>query len=289
MKYKDGKNEISTDVQEKFGDTNYVKLYDLKIVAGKNNRHSDTVTTFVINETYARVLGFQQPQQALGKEIVWDDTKKAIVGGVVADFHQKSLHEPIKPLAIGSWFGVENCVNIALQPRQSGGDSYKSAISKIERAWKEVYPQDDFEYSFFDQDLAKYYDTEQHISSLLRWATALAIFISCLGLTGLVIYTTTRRTKEIGVRKVLGASVLSIATMIAKEFILLVMLAFVIATPLAWLGMHRWLENFAFHKAINWWIFLLAGLLMVCIALVTLGFQTIRAAMANPVRSLRAE
>ena len=289
MKYKDGKKEIETNVQQKFGDTNYIKLYDLKLIAGKNNSQSDTVKTFLINQTYARILGFQQPEQALGKEIEWDNTKKNVIGGVVADFNQKSLHEPFKPLVIGSWNGVQNCVNIALQPQKPGGNTWKDAINKIEKAWKVVYPEDDFEYTFFDQDIAKYYESEQHISGLLKWTTGLAIFISCLGLLGLVIYTTTQRTKEIGVRKVLGASVPAIVAMISKEFIFLVMLAFATATPLAWLGMHKWLENFAFRTEISWWIFLFAGLMMMFIALLTLGFQTVRTAMVNPVKSLRME
>ncbi|MBL7700328.1 MAG: FtsX-like permease family protein, partial [Chitinophagaceae bacterium] len=289
MKYKDGKGEIQADVQQKFGDTNYIRLYGLKLVAGKNYEQSDTVKTFLINETYARLLGFRQPEQAIGKQIEWDNTKKTLVAGVVADFHQKSLHEPIKPLVIGSWTGVQNCVNIALQPQQAGSNTWKIALGKIEKAWNEVYPDDVFEYAFFDQDLRKYYESEQNISSLLKWATGLAILISCLGLLGLVIYTTTQRTKEIGVRKVLGASVSDIVAMISKEFILLVLLAFAIATPLAWLAMHKWLENFAFRTEISWWIFLLGGVIMIFIALVTLGFQTIRSAMANPVKSLRTE
>jgi predicted permease len=289
MKYMDGKKEVEADVQQKFGDSNYARLYNLKMIAGNNNDHSDTVKTFVINETYSRLLGFQNPQEAIGKQIEWDNSKKSTIAGVVADFHQKSLHEPIKPLIIGSWFGVENCVNIALQPQQPGSSSWKNTLSKIEKAWKEVYPDEDFEYTFFDQELAKFYESEQNISSLLKWATGLAIFISCLGLLGLVIYTTTQRTKEIGVRKVLGASVANIVGLISKEFILLVMLAFVIASPVAWLGMNKWLENFAFRTNISWWIFLSGGMIMILIALITLGFQTIKVAMANPVKSLRTE
>lgn len=289
MKYKDGKSEIQADVQQKFGDTNYIRLYGLKLVAGRNYEQSDTVKGFLINETYSRLLGFRNPQQAIGKQIEWDDSKRTVVSGVVADFHQKSLHEPIKPLIIGSWTGVQNCVNIALLPQQAGGNSWKVALSKIEKVWNEVYPDEVFEYTFFDQDLRKYYESEQNISGLLKWATGLAILISCLGLLGLVIYTTTQRTKEIGVRKVLGASISDIVSMISREFILLVLLAFAIATPIAWLAMHKWLQNFAFRTEISWWIFFLAGVIMIFIALVTLGFQTIRSAMADPVRSLRTD
>ncbi|MBL7763803.1 MAG: FtsX-like permease family protein, partial [Chitinophagaceae bacterium] len=288
MKYKDGKKEIETDVQQKYGDSNYIPLYKLKLLAGVNNEQSDTVKSFVINETYSRILGFANPQQAIGKYINWSDKQVPIVG-VVRDFNQLSLHEPIKPLVIGCMANNQINVAIALQPQQPGSNSWKTAISKIEKLWKEVYPEDDFEYSFFDENLRKYYEAEQNISTLLIWSTGLAIFISCLGLLGLVIYTTTQRTKEIGVRKVLGASVPNIVALISKEFILLVIIAFIIAAPLAWLGMNKWLENFAYRTAISWWIFIAAGLSMVLIALITLAFQTIKAAIANPVKSLRTE
>jgi ABC-type antimicrobial peptide transport system permease subunit len=152
-----------------------------------------------------------------------------------------------------------------------------------------VYPKDDFDYKFFNDDIAKYYESEKNISGLLKWATGLAIFISCLGLLGLVIYTTTQRTKEIGVRKVLGASVSQIVTLISKDFLGLIMLAFVVAVPLSWIAMNKWLENFAYRTEISWWIFITAGAVMITIASITLGFQTIKAAIANPVKSLRSE
>ena len=288
MKYKDGKKEIETDVQQKYGDSNYLKLYHLKLLAGKNIATTDTVTSLLINETYAHILGFQKPEQAIGKNIEW--SKKQIpISGVVSDFIQKSLHEPVKPLTIGSWSSNERNISIALQPQNEAGTTWKTAIAKIQKAFKEIYPRDDFDYKFFDEDIAQYYTAEQNISSLLKWATGLAVFISCLGLLGLVIFTTTQRTKEIGVRKVLGASVSQIVSLISKDFILLVLLAFIIAAPLAWLGMHKWLENYAYRTQISWWIFLLTAAIMIAIALLTLGFQTIKAAMANPVNSLRNE
>jgi ABC-type antimicrobial peptide transport system permease subunit len=288
MKYKDGKKEIESDVQQKFGDTNYIHLYKLKLLAGNNYKQSDTVNSFIINETYAHILGFREPQQAIGKNIEWSN-KQIAIAGVVSDFHQKSLRETIRPLVIGSWENTERTISIALQPQLAGSNTWKTAISKIEKAWKEVYPKDDFEYHFFDKDIAKFYEAEQNISSLLMWATGLAIFISCLGLLGLVIYTTNQRTKEIGVRKVLGASVSQIVQLISKDFVLLVLLAFVIAAPLAWVGMNKWLENFAYRTSISWWIFVLAGGTMILVALLTLAFQTIKAAIANPVKSLKTE
>ncbi len=289
IKYKDGKKEIETDVQQKIGDTNYIKLYGIKLLAGNNISQSDTSNEVLINEKYAHVLGFQKPQQAVGKYLYWDNDTPIPIVGVVADFNQRSLHEPVKPLAIANGNNRSRTINIALQPQNADGTLWKSSIASIEKAWKQIFPEDDFDYKFFDEDIAKYYDQEKHISSLLMWATGLAVFISCLGLLGLVIYTTNRRTKEIGVRKVLGASVTQIVQIISKEFLLLILIAFVIAAPLAWFGMNKWLENFAYRTEISWWIFMLGISIMIIIALITLGFKTIKAAMANPVKSLRTE
>ena len=289
MKYKDGKKEIETDVQLKTADTNYIKLFGIKLLAGANVIQSDTTSQFLINETYAHILGFRNLQDAVGKYIYWDNNTAVLITGVVADFNQHSLHEPVKPLVIANGNERSRTINIALQPQNAEGTLWKSSITSIEKAWKQIFPEDDFDYKFFDEDIAKYYDEEKHISSLLMWATGLAVFISCLGLLGLVIYTTNRRTKEIGVRKVLGATVSQIVQIISKEFLLLIIIAFAIAAPLAWLGMNKWLENFAYRTEISWWVFVLGISIMIVIALITLGFQTIKAAMANPVKSLRTE
>ena len=234
------------------------------------------------------MLGFQEPQQAIGKNIEWDNKHSPIVG-VIADFHVMSLHEPIKPLVIASEASQEITINIALQPENADGTLWKTAISKIQNAYKEIYPEDDFEYSFLDESIAKFYKSEQNISRLLKWATGLAVFISCLGLLGLVIYTTNIRTKEIGVRKVLGASVSQIVSILSKDFVALVLIAFAIAAPISWWATYKWLQNFSFRTTISWWLFLASGVLMIVIALLTLSIQTIRAASANPVKSLRTE
>ena len=289
IKYKDGKKEIETDVQLKTADTNYIKLYQIKLLAGTNVTQSDTTSQFLINETYAHILGFQKLQDAVGKYLYWNNSTPVIITGIIADFNQHSLHEPVKPLVIGNGNERSRTINIALQPQNAEGTLWKTSIASIEKAWKQIFPNDDFDYKFFDEEIAKYYDEEQHISSLLMWATGLAVFISCLGLLGLVIYTTNRRTKEIGVRKILGASVSQIVQIIATEFLILIVIAFVIAAPVAWLGMNKWLDNFAYRTEISWWVFVLGISVMIIIALITLGFQTIKAAMANPVKSLRTE
>ena len=288
MKYRDGKKEIETTVEEKFGDTNYIKLYGIKLLAGRNLSQSDTIKEILINENYMHVLGFQNPQNVIGKYIDWNDKLVPVVG-VVGDFNQKSLHEPIKPLLIASDMRNEYLMSLLLQPQNADGTTWKTALDKSEKAFKQVYPNGDFWSGFFDEDLAKWYTQEQNISGLLQWATGLAVLISCLGLLGLVMYITIQRTKEIGVRKVLGASVSQLVAMLSKDFVQLVLIAFVIAAPLAWIVMNKWLENFAYRTTISWWVFAVSGLLMIAVAFITLSFQTIKAAIANPVKSLRTE
>lgn len=289
--YRDGKREIKGEIGLKFGDENYIKVYHIKLLAGRDLQQSDVSKGFLINETYARTIGFKDPHDAVDKKIDdFNGDKTMRIVGVVADFHQESLHAPIAPLAIltstNSYFN--GTFHIALKPEATGGDWHK-AITSIQKVYKSLYPNDDFEYQFFDESIAHLYDQEQHISTLLSWATGLSIFISCMGLFGLAIYTTGRRTKEIGVRKVLGATVMQIVTLLSTEMVTLVILAFAIVTPVVWYVMNKWMQNFAEHISLSWWVFGLSCAGMLFIALLTLSYQTIKAAIADPVRSLRNE
>ncbi|HLK31215.1 MAG TPA: FtsX-like permease family protein [Puia sp.] len=288
MKFKDGKKEIETDVQVKLADTNYLKLFRIKLLAGSNLPYTDTTRTVIINEAYANVLGFKNPNQAIGKLIEWDN-KSIPICGVVSNFHQRSLHEPIKPLIFTTKTKQMRAINIALMPQNAEGTLWKTALGKIEKAWKETYPEDDFSYTFLDDTIKQYYTAEQNISKLLMWATGLAIFISCLGLLGLVTYITNQRTKEIGVRKVIGASVTQIISLLSKDFLKLVLIAFVIAIPIAWWGGHKWLESFSYKTNISIWMFALGGCIMFAMALLILCLRTFKAATVNPVKSLRSE
>jgi predicted permease len=288
LKYKDGKKEIESDVQIKTADTNYIHLYKIKLLAGTNLSVSDTVHDLLINETYSKILGFAQPEKAIGKFLEWDH-KNDVITGVMADFNPQSLHEPIKPLLIASLSSSQRTFNIALQPQNAEGTVWKNALAKIKRSFKEIYPEDDLEIKFLDESIAKYYTAEQHISSLLKWATGLAIFISCLGLLGLVIYTTNQRTKEIGIRKVVGASISQIILLLSKDFIRLVFIAFIIAVPVVWFAATKWLENFAYKTNISIWVFALGGVIMLAMAMLVLLLRTYKAAVANPVKSLRTE
>ncbi len=288
FQYRDGTKELETAVQVKRADTNYMKLFNIKLIAGNNLSYSDTTKEFVINETYARNLGFSDPQKVIGKTIYWDSKPYPVVG-VVSDFHQRSLHEPISPLVFTTGTRDMQEINIALQSQDAQGTVWKTAISKIEKAWKEVYPTEMLEYHFLDDTLREYYTAEQKISRLLMWSAGLTIFISCLGLLGLISYIAHQRTKEIGIRKVLGASMNSIIALFSKDFVKLVLIAITIASPLAWWFMHRWLQQFAYRIEIQWWMFAIAGSLTVLIASLTVGIQAVKAALTNPVKSLRTE
>lgn len=284
VKFTNGKKEVETTVEVKNADTGYFRLYKMGLIAGRYPLPSDSTTEYVINENYARFLGFGNPGDAVGKLL----NGQTPIVGVLRDFHPYSLHRPIQPLVYVSQRKGYNRLHVLLKPAGTG-ESWKTAIGKMQEAWKQVYPDEDFTYEFFDERIAKFYESERATSTLLKWATALAVIISCLGLFGLVIYTTNQRRKEIGVRKVLGATVSQIVSLLSKDFLKLVLVAFFMATPLAWWGATRWLQDFAYRTALPWWVFLLSGLLMAVMAVVTLSLQIVKAAVANPVKSLRTE
>lgn len=288
MKFKKDGKEIETTVETKEADTAYFGLYQMKLLAGRNLQQSDTVREYVVNENYARFLGFKNPADMVGSYIDRGNAKIPVVG-VLADIHTKSIHKSMTPLAYFSFQNRHRTFHIALATRAANTDSWKKTIAQIEKAWKEVYPEEEFSYNFFDESIANFYKKEQQTAGLLNWSAGLTIFISCLGLLGLVIYTTNQRRKEIGVRKVLGATVTQIVSLLSKDFMKLVALAFLIAVPLAWWAMNNWLENFAYRTNITWWIFAISGAGMLLAALITLSVRTIRSASANPVGSLRSE
>jgi len=285
--YMDGKKEIQDNVQIKVADSNYFPIYKFHLVAGTSAPQSDTMNAVVINETYARRLGFLDPQQAIGKQFKWQGNPYIV--GVVADFHQHSLRDPIKPLLIANGGRFLNTVNVALEPQNGDGTAWPHTVAAIEKAYQSVYPGEDFDYQFLDASIAKFYNAEKNTSRLLMWSTGLTIFISCLGLLGLVIYVTNQRTKEIGIRKVIGASVSQIVVLLSRDFMKLIALAILIAFPIAWWGSHKWLENYAYRTNISWWIFAVGGGLLLAIALIILCLRTLRAAVVNPVESLRSE
>lgn len=289
MKFtKDGK-EIETTLEIKTADTSYLSLYGIQLLAGRNLQPSDTVREYLVNEAYLKFLGYNDPSEIIGKGFSRGNSSIIPIVGVVADFHSKSLHHTIHPLAFSCQASNHHTFHIALDAASKNTDIWKNTISSIQEAWKEVYTEADFEYTFFDESIAKFYEKDQQTAKLLGWSTGVTIFISCLGLLGLVMFSTVQRTKEIGIRKVMGATVFQIITLLSSSFLWLVLIAFAIAAPIGWFAMNKWLENYAFRIEIEWWIFLFTALSSIAIAFATLSFQSIKAALVNPVEALRQE
>jgi putative ABC transport system permease protein len=281
-----GKEEIKANAYRKFGDVNYLETYGIEIIAGRNLLPSDTAKEFLINETLMKKLGFSTPLDAIGQEIEYSKLILPIVG-VVKDFHIQSLHQKIEPVIIANEMKNFTCLNLQLTAAE--GEEVKATLNKIEEEWKKIYPNDKIEYEFLDETIDNFYKTEHRTTKLVHTATGLAIFISCLGLFGLASYTAAQRTKEIGIRKALGATAHSIVLLLSKDFVILVLLAFILATPVAWFAGRQWLETYAYQVDLKVWLFLVTALLAVLIALITVGYQTLKAANSNPVKSLRNE
>ena len=285
IQFKEGKKDIRMPVDSRDGDTNYIGLYNLRLIAGRNIMPADSPVEFLVNETLTRDLGFRHPEDAVGHMLSRGDKGHPIVG-VLADFHLASIHRPIHPMIYfyDSKYGYVMHVALHRSP-----ETWKPAIAKMQHAWEEVYTDQPFTYSFFDKTILDFYGSEQRLSKLLTWAAGVAILISCLGLLGLVIFTANQRTKEIGIRKVLGASVVQIITLLSGDFVRLVALAFLFAVPVTWYLAHRWLQGFAYSKGLNGWLFVIGGASMLIVALVILSIRAGKAALANPTKSLRTE
>jgi ABC-type antimicrobial peptide transport system permease subunit len=250
--------------------------------------HSDSLKELVINETCSRAMGFTNPAEVVGK-FLYNNDKPYPVVGVVSDFHEGSFHEGMKPVVIAKMPQRESSIAIKLGTTEKKVSDVKLILSKLEKQWKKIYPDEGFNYSFLNEAITRLYEQETKTAWLMNMAMGITIFISCMGLFGLVMFAAQRRTKEIGIRKVLGASVADITTMLSKDFIVLVIIAILIASPIAWYFMDKWLQDFAYRINISWWVFILAGATAVLIALLTVSFQAIKAAIANPVKSLRTE
>jgi len=277
------KSEFNTDF--KWADADYFTTYNIQFIAGRPYYPADSVNGFVVNEMMVKKLGLKNPEDILGKKInIFDGAIVAPVVGVVKDFNGSSLKKEMKPLVIGSWKQVYRLINIKIQPQQA-----KQTLAVIEKLWNNTYPDFVYEYQFLDDKMASFYKQENQLSQLYKIFAGIAIFISCLGLYGFVSFMAEQRTKEVGIRKVLGASVVSVVYLFSKEFTLLIGIAFLIATPLAYFFMHQWLQNYAYRTNIGIGIFLLTILVSELIAWLTVGYQAIKAAVANPVTSLRTE
>ena len=271
-------------------ENDYVETLGLKLVSGRSFSKEFTAdsASIILNEAAVRQLGYN-PEDAVGKKIQFDfgelHSSLQIVG-VVKNFNFESLHNEIKPYGFttGMFANKYGYVIANIQPKD-----YSRLVSDIEKIWVKLNPGTPFEYSFLDQDFQRNYEREQRTSGVIVYFTFIAIVIACLGLFGLAAFSTEQRTKEVGIRKVLGASVADVTTLLSRDFIMLVIIALIIASPLAWLIMNNWLKEFAYRINISWWMFLLAGAIAIVIAMITVSFHAIKAAVANPVKSIRTE
>lgn len=270
-------------------DDGFFKLYGIPVVAGRNFGSSDYNADFhnlhniVITESAVKAFEFYSNEEALGKVISAFGSNWNIIG-VVKDFHQKSLHFPIEPIMFFPTLGTYNVISVKLNTQD-----IPTAIAQIKATYSSFFPGNLFDYYFLDERYNALYKSDLLFGKVFALFAGFAIFIACLGLLGLSLFTTAQRTKEIGVRKVLGASVPNIVFLLSRDFIRLIVVAFLVASPIAWYVMHHWLQGFAYRIQISWWIFPCAGLLAFIIAIGTVSFQTMKAAVANPVKSLRSE
>lgn len=249
---------------------------------------ADTARKIILNEIAVKKIGFASPEESLGKQVMfnWQNREYRFdIVGVIKDFHFESLHEPIEPFGFQLNNGTEHNYLIA----RAATSDIPALLATIESIWKRLVPGEPFEYSFLDEDFQKNYKADRQMAGLVGSLTGIAILISCLGLFGLAAFAAERRTKEIGIRKVLGASVAGITGLLAKDFLKLVLIAIALASPLAWWAMSQWLRDFAYRIDIQWWMFAAAGAVAVAIAFLTVSFQSVKAALSNPVRSLRSE
>ena len=267
----------------------YISLYKIKVVAGRDFTYTDFNPSFgklhntIVNESAIKLLGYSSPQDAVGKTIFRGNKKWDIIG-VIHDYHQKSLQYAVEPTMLFPAYSTNSAISIKVDTKD-----LPTTISAIKKRYDAFFPGNLFDYSFLDERFNAQYDNERLFGKVFAVFSGFAIFIACLGLLGLSLFATAQRTKEIGIRKVLGASVPDIVALLSKDFIRLVAIAFIIASPVAWWVMHNWLQDFAYRINISWWIFIAAGFLAVIIALGTISFQAIKAAIANPVKSLRTE
>jgi putative ABC transport system permease protein len=273
------------DVQLKRIDGNYIELYDMKLLAGSNVLDLDTAQGFIVNEKLVNLAGFNTPQEMIGQRIKFGGKNMYLpVVGVVQNFHTMSLHEPIEPTALYNGIRSYSTISLKVDVR-----SFKESVKQIQQKWEAAYPNHIFSYKFLDEEIKEFYESDTRMSTMITVFTSIAIFIGCLGLFGLATFMANQKTKEVGVRKVLGASVESIVLLFSKEYVKLILIGFLFAAPLAWYVMKGWLGNFTYKIELGPTIFLIGFGVAFLIAIITVGYRSMRAAMVNPVDSLRSE
>ncbi|MDR2233407.1 MAG: ABC transporter permease [Tannerella sp.] len=289
--------EISGSIE--FCDDNFIPLYGIRMVAGRSLLPSPYMKEVVVNESFARQLGFDNPQDAIGELIQSgqmdshpdmdpdaSSARKLQIVGIASDFHLLPLYNRITPMVISATAQAGRTLSVKLVGAGKNSASMKQVVADLEKTWKELNPYERLEMTFYDDAIASFYEKEQQTAQIISAAMFTAILISCMGLFGLVIFTTKQRTKEIGIRKVLGANVGQILTLLSGGFVRLILIASLIASPIAWFAMNKWLDGFAYRVPVHGWIFVVACLLALIIALATISLQTIKVARANPARAI---
>jgi putative ABC transport system permease protein len=270
-------------------DFDFINLYGIKLLSGRNfipidhGSDGEKLHNILLNKSAAKLLGFATPESAIGKSIMRGQKKWDVIG-VIDDFHQKSLRYPLEPMLFMPFYSTNSTISVKINPAEVA-----KTIEAIKQKYEVFFPSDLFDYAFLDEHFNQQYQNEQLLENTFGIFSGIAVFVACLGLFGLAMFSAAQRTKEIGIRKVLGASMLQITTLLSKDFLKLVMLAFVIASPIAYYFMDKWLADFAYRISISWWVFGLSGISALLIALLTVSWQSIKAALMNPVKSLRSE
>lgn len=273
------------NIQVKAGDINYLGVFDLGLVAGRNFYEKDSVEEILVNEDFVRKVGLSNPEEALNKQInISNGFIQGKIVGVVSDFHDRDFHSNINPVFIASHPRLLTEIAVKINLADA-----KAALEHIGNEWSSTFPDYVFEYDFLDDRVAELYETEQRFLSLIGVFSGMAILIGCLGIYGLILFFVVQKTKELGIRKVLGGSVGHLVGLVMQDFFKLIIIAGIIATPIAWYFMNRWLESFEYRTPLNWWVFALAVAIVMAITLITISYQAIKAAIANPVKSLRTE
>ncbi len=283
--YRPGHIGKSVTIKSLYIDYDFIPSFDLKILAGRNfSKDFETDRkAILLNEEAAKLLGFTNYSKAINESIVsGSDTLKLI--GIFANYHYKGLQKPIDPVMFWLWPKCNNYYSVKIE-----SSNIPATIAAIQKIWDKYFPADPFDYFFLDDYFNQQYNADKLFGEVFSLFAIVAIVIACFGLLGLSDYNALQRAKEISIRKVLGASSPDILFLLSKDFLLLVLLAFVIATPIAWWVMHSWLQSFAYRINIYWWVFILTGIGVVFLTLITITFQSIKTILANPVKSLRME
>jgi putative ABC transport system permease protein len=276
----DGQKDKETLVAYQEADPNFLSFYHIHLLAGRNFFKNDSTREVMLNDTYRRSLGFPHPSDALGHFVTWNGRIHPIVA-VIPDFHSGSFRDPVNPLLLANEPEYQQSVALRLT-------NIQSTLPRLKTIWHSIFPDKIFRYSWLDESLAILYQNETQLLWLVHTATAITIFVSCMGLLGLILYIVEKRKKEISIRKVLGAGIANIVILLNKEFAQLIAIALIIAAPIAWLALQRWLRGFAFRTSLPWYIFAQAGIVALAIAAATISIRVLKAASANPTENLRS-